>query len=180
VDETDDENFVVYDQGSDHYPKIFLFGATTQPKVITRDGAKHYVEERNGKVALFRIRGVRKRKRNSNGKKKGDPIYENITINGRRYKTIMEMQGGLLDKIEQYYLTDERPTNYSTAHVLAIDLDEEEEDIKNNKPVERWNQVPAEDLASLNIVSQEDGAPGHGHNNRMDADPLCSTRQLCN
>ena len=139
---------VEFDAGGKHEPKIFLFGAVTCPKTLEIDGVTYIDPSFDGKILLARVRGKAARKVNRNGRLKGELRYENVTIDGLRYKEIFEMDGGYLCAIKQYMNPLLRPPDYKTARVLCIDLDKEkaDEDKINNgqaAPVRRWVSDPA-------------------------------------
>jgi hypothetical protein len=146
---------VEQDGGGQAAPKIFLFGSYSKPRVVRILGKLYFDPDFDGRVALFRIRGVRARKVKRLDKQKGDPIFENVTINGARYKQIFEMTDGFFDYIDMYFDPSRRPHDYSTAKVLSLDLEEELE-----------SQPQAEGpLPRTRVWCQEDGAPGHGYDN---------------
>jgi transposase len=156
---------VRYDAGKakGHEPKVFLFGATTEPKTtVDENGIYHIDKQFNGKVLLARVRGMRKRKAGpklNNGEFFDGPIiYENITIDGPRYKELCEMKNGLFDSILQYHNPELRPAQYKTARVLCCDMDKS--DVDKSK---KWTDKCPVDIK---FIAQEDGAPGHGYNNR--------------
>ncbi len=142
------------DGGGQAEPKVFLFGSYSKPRIVEMDGSYYFDPLFDGRVALFRVRGVRPRKVNRLGKLKGDPIYENVTINGARYKQLFEMTGGYFDYIEMYFNPSLRNEDYCTARVLALDLTTEPDSV-----------IPEGPLPSPTIWCQEDGAPGHGFDN---------------
>ena len=165
--EEDQDVPVKFDSGGKHEPKVFLFGATTKPRTFEKDGKLFIDPKFDGRIFLARIRGIKKRLRSTKvdgvvveGKKAGDPIFENVTIDGFRYKEICEKPNGLFDSIEAYYFPDRRK-EVSTARVFCIDLDAEKI-AKGLPPVRNAGPVPEE----MFCISQEDGAPGHGYNNR--------------
>lgn len=155
-----------FDGGGQAAPKIFLFGAVSKPRIVEIQGDLYIDPRFDGKVFLVRVRGRRARKRKYLEHKKGDPMFENVTINGTRYKQIFEATGGYLDAIKQYFDISERPEDYVTAKVFCIDLDREE--LENDNPLlapdSRWQLPPKE----TEIICQEDGAPGHGFDNMHD------------
>jgi len=166
---------VTYNSGGKHMPKIFLFGAVVKPREIGMvDGVMQFDPIFDGKVLLARIRGVKKRKRGASstipgrpyteGKAPGDPMYENVTLDGKRYKQIYEMKGGLIQSLNEYFHPEQRPENYKTSKVLCIDLDQE----SLAGPADALSRVSGPINAdSFFCISQEDGAPGHGFNNRQ-------------
>jgi transposase len=162
---------VQFDSGGKHEPKVFLFGAVAKPQTIMENGELYIDPLFDGRVLLARIRGSKQRKRGKKGadghyiagKKVGDPIFENVTIDGYRYKRICEMPNGLFESIREYLNPALRPRNYSTSRVLCIDTDKEV--IEKSQSIVRWNK-PALSEAEAICTSQEDGAPGHGYNNR--------------
>jgi hypothetical protein len=167
--EEDQDIPVKFDSGGKHEPKVFLFGATTKPRTFEKNGKLLIDPIFNGKIFLARIRGVKKRQRTTKlggvaveGKKVGDPIYENVTIDGFRYKEICEKPNGLFDAIEAYH-HPERRTGESTARVFCIDLDAE----KITKPLPPSRNEATTPPSEMFFISQEDGAPGHGYNNRQ-------------
>ena len=93
-------------------------------------------------------------------------MYENVTINGPRYKQIFEATGGYLDAIHQYFNPETRPADYCTARVFLIDLDQEDFYAASPAlaPSSRWDLPEVE----TKIICQEDGAPGHGYDNMHD------------
>lgn len=160
---------VEFDSGGKHEPKIFLFGAVTCPEVVLIDGKRYIHPKKNGKVMLARVRGVKKRKSARGSKKRGEPMYENVTITGSRYMKLFQMQGGYMNAIQQYMDIDSRPPDYQTARVLCIDLDEEEREERANENDQapnraRWDELQF--IGPIKIIIQEDGAPGHGFDNR--------------
>jgi hypothetical protein len=154
---------VAFDAGGQVPPKIFLIALVVKPMLVEIEGAGIFIHPQfDGKIALGRVRGVTKYKRSGQGFRAGDQKFENVTINGARYKQIFEMEGGFLDMIDLYLNPDIRPVNHSTAKVILIDLDEEERLEKNPELNEsRWAAEPMETIFTL----QEDGAPGHGYDN---------------
>lgn len=162
------DNHVIREfSGSGHPPQIFLFGAVSKPRTITIEGKVFIHPDFDGKVFLARIRGKKKRKQRRGNHAKGSLRFENITINGPRYKEIFETDNGYLTAIRHYLNPELRPPGYCSARVLCVDLDRENElesmrERGEPMPPARWN-APA--LETTTVV-QEDGAPGHGYDNR--------------
>lgn len=94
---------------------------------------------------------------------KGEMRYENITLTGKRYKELFETKGGYLEAIQEYYDPKLRPSQYNTARVVCIDLDNEALEASTNQPrsQSRWDKPAME----ITLKIQEDGAPGHGYDN---------------
>jgi len=159
---------IEYDTGGRHEPKVFLFGAVTCPKTVEINGQLYIHPRFDGKVLLARVRGMRRRQRSTINGQVGEPIYEEVTINGARYKRIFEMEGGYMRAMQQYMRPELRPPYWKTARVILIDLDEETTVNEMSGPV----SVSASNarfplpLAPTEYYVQEDGAPGHGFDNR--------------
>ncbi len=160
---------VEFDSGGKHEPKIFLFGSVTKPRTIMQEGKMYLDPNFDGRILLARVRGVKRRKRNRlrNGEivnRAGDPMYEPVTIDGYRYKQICETQNGLFDSMINYYETPDKSLSGTTSREINIDLDKESE---YNAQVDRLAcAIPATNYQPHLYIAQEDGAPGHGYNNR--------------
>jgi hypothetical protein len=155
---------LIYHGTNVHPPQVFMFGVVTGPEFEIIEGSPVIHPRRNGKVALFRVRATQARKRKSTNKRtgvvsqRGDPKYSNATISGVTYAEILLGEGGVLDAIAAYQSDEPVPENYSTARVFCLDLDREFDVSKHStrRTMKR----------SDGITIQEDGAPGHGYNNR--------------
>lgn len=150
---------VAHSCGTQETAKVFLFGAVTKPRIVRIEGNLYIDPRFDGKVALFRIRGHKARKRTTVNGQVGEAKFENCTINGLRYKYIMEQPGGLFDLVNQYYHLSARPSHYLTAKVFSINLDNEE--------VLAMGRSHRSTIPAYAII-QEDGAPGHGYDNIHD------------
>jgi hypothetical protein len=86
-----------------------------------------------------------------------------MTLDGKRYKQIYEMKGGLIQSLNEYFHPEQRPKNYKTSKVLCIDLDPESQ----TGPADALSRVSGPINAhNFFCISQEDGALGHGFNKR--------------
>lgn len=167
-----------------HPPKVFLFAVVTAPdfRIATSDDREQSVEfhpVRNGKVALFRVRGSKSRSRrrrhsetNDLIPKEDDPLYTNIAIDGSVYRHIMEMTGGGLDAIELYKSSQE-PLH--TGKVLVIPMDANDRGAlsmaTSSSASASSSSAPRASRQSKRVRPgmdriQEDGATGHGYDNR--------------
>ncbi len=156
------KKLTTFSVGTQAEAKIFLFGAVTKPRLV-KIGDALYIDPRyDGKVALYRIRASKARKRSTVNGKAGELMFENCTINGLRYKYIMEQPGGLFDAINQYNYLSQRPPHYSTAKVFSVDLDNEQD------AAGRSTRTPVPAYFTI----QEDGAPGHGYDNIHDKETV--------
>lgn len=174
-EEVNENDVVVKDNGGDkHNPKVFLMGSVTMPGyTLNAEGkVESFDPVKNGKILLARVRGFHKRKRGEykpgtkeyvEGKKPGDPIFTNTTINSQRYFQLHFMPGGLVDSINLYNNPALRPEGYKTAKVLA--LDENAPDKLSAAETAELKQPFNEVDYPGTFICQEDGAPGHGYNN---------------
>jgi hypothetical protein len=143
-----------------HAPQIFLAGIVTGPEYeLDKDGVPKFHPRRNGKVALLRIRAKKTRQRGRGDKKAGDAMFSNTTIDGNRYAEIMLAKGGFADCMAEYMSNDPVPPGYSTAKVLCADLE-------SPFDAEKVNDLKTTKRMAKRMRIQEDGAPGHGYNNR--------------
>lgn len=161
---------------------MFFFSIVTAPRFEEVNGKVTIDLAQDGKVALFRIRGMHKRKkrrRNSHGNfiplDKDEPVYCNITIDGEVYKEIMTMKGGGLDMIREYNNNSKINRTKESVKVLLVDMDKIEAERKRRKvlknvvdTVEALAGAEGVDIVAedAGVRVQEDGAPGHGFNNR--------------
>jgi len=177
---------VLQDAAHGHPPKLFLSGIVTRPRFKLLKGNRVELDSvHNGKVALFRIRGVRQRKKRRRGDDKkfipleDDPIFENVNMDGVLYRELMTMKGGGLDMIQAY---NEAREPRETAKVLTLDIARLEQLRRADPPNVR--PVVADEMRTM---LQEDGAPGHGYDNRHGGRPTpvhdaleaeCSARRV--
>ena len=155
---------------------IFLFGITACPRLINpetcaTDGAEFDLH-RNGLVALFQVRGVSLRQRNDQWGKKGDPMYCRANMDGLLYRYLYECEGGVLDCMEAY--DDGLPveTRIRVINVPVIKsgsgVSTDAEEVRRQLQLRNNNREKGGfDFKQI----QEDGAPGHGYNNRQSGKP---------
>lgn len=171
------ETVVRVDAAHGHPPNLLLMAMVKAPGYETRTNPVTNAEEikfdpcKNGKVALFWLRGTRPRKKARRDKitgalidKANDPIMEDITVSGRSYSNIMLMEGGGLAMLDEY-LNNENPVRES-AKVLVV-----ERDIligaEGSPAAEAASGASRRGLrhsgrAAGKTRLQEDGAGGHG------------------
>ena len=162
--------------GHDHEAMIFLFGVTACPELLNPTTCKTEGAEfdlhRNGLVALFQVRGVAIRKRNDQWGNKGDPMYCRANMDGLLYRYVYECEGGVLDCMEAY--EDGKPVE-DRIRVINVPV------IKKGNVVSTDVETVLQELQARAkkegvIIDtfkriQEDGAPGHGYNNRQSGKP---------
>lgn len=166
---------VFYDNGGDkHNAKVFVLGVVTMPGfTLNAEGkVESFDTLKNGKILLARVRGFHLRQRGEfkpgtreyvEGKKPGDKIFSNTTINSQRYYQLHFMPNGIVDSIKQYNNPSLRPADYKTARVLALDENAQDK-LSASQIAELEAPFNAEDYPAT-FINQEDGAPGHGFNN---------------
>jgi len=162
--------------GHDHEAMVFLFGVTACPRLLNPETCATKGAEfdlfRNGLVALFQVRGVSLRKRNDQWGKKGDPMYCRAYMDGLLYRYLYECEGGVLDCMEAY--DDGLPveTRIRVINVPVIKsgsgVSTDAEEVRRQLQLRNNNREKGGfDFKQI----QEDGAPGHGYNNRQSGKP---------
>jgi hypothetical protein len=170
-----------------HFPKVLMSAALTCPVHMGKDANKRAIfgPGDNGVVWVTRLRGESERKRVKYDKPpsdpsrvivkgRGDAIYTDMVINGPAYHQIYFSKEGLVDRRDAY--VDARPPvdERTSVCVLPVDPDElkERAEAVIKKPpakfLGRRSGAPAgahRGPMRLRHV-QEDGAPGHGYDNR--------------
>lgn len=136
-----------------HATKIMVIACVARPRMLNRDSAgsqgdgekAEFCKFQNGKVAIVRCVAQEAYKRDVtkmiNGEKvvlhkKGDPKVVSVTIDSRRYKDFLDREGGVFEKIRDYF------------------------------------------GEGIVVKFQEDGAPGHGYNNKKNRSPTAVHDEL--
>ena len=159
-------------------PNVLLIGLVTAPEFeetvdATGQSIVKVSKVQDGKVLLARVRGVRQRQKARRGldgkliEKSTDPIYFNLNINGAVYRELMRKEGGGLDMVDEYIKADQ--PGRQTAKVLAVDMTVAEASEDEGELVHKGRR--SKRMRSGQVRIQEDGAPGHGFDNRHEGRP---------
>lgn len=193
------EKRIVRNADHDHPAQVLIFGAITQPQPRVMEAPLDFAEAKHPVLCVFNVKGQRKRvvmRTGKDGVVRGPGTEHEfttkpITINGIVYRELIAGEGGLLDCIEQREAggdVADRIKEFFIPIKKDDTVDTEELERRHQERVAKQNARATRKTRPVSMFLshiQEDGAPGHGYNNRAkspdkrETDMHKSLREYC-